>query len=401
MIGEIARREVTVRSRTKAYRVVTVLLVVLAIGASLAVALWPDGSSGPRHVTVGVAAGELRDAADLLGELSAEQLDIEIVGLDDASDIDETLSSGEVDVVLDAGPTVVWYDEVDPALGAVVYAALQQNAVADRSDDLGLTPEQSASLLAPVPVAERFVDAPDEVDDVRVGIAFIGLLVMFLVLQSYGQLVLMGVVEEKSCGVVEILLGHVRPRQLLAGKILGIGALALLQVLIAVVGLIGALLLTEQVDIPTGVWASVPLLVVCMGLGFAFYAVAFATVGSLISRQEDAAQVMVPVALPLIAGYFVGQIVAIDGGGDSVAFRILTLLPPLTPMLVPVRAAHGTIGPVEVAAALAILAASTALLVRLAGRIYEFTLLRSGSRVGWSEALGLILRRPTNGRATG
>jgi hypothetical protein len=88
--------------------------------------------------------------------------------------------------------------------------------------------------------------------------------------------------------VVEILVSHVRPSALLSGKVLGPGILAIAQMLIFVLGLVIGLLLVEDVSIPGSVWATVPLSVVTFLLGFGFYATAFAAVGSMVSRQEDA-----------------------------------------------------------------------------------------------------------------
>jgi len=97
---------------------------------------------------------------------------------------------------------------------------------------------------------------------------------------------------------------------------------------------------------------------------------------------------MMPVFGPLMVGYFVGQS-AIFGSADSLLVRVLTWFPLTSPMLLPVRVARDAIGSVEVAISLGLLALGTYLLFRLAGRLYEFTLLRTGSRVGWGELIRL------------
>ena len=97
---------------------------------------------------------------------------------------------------------------------------------------------------------------------------------------------------------------------------------------------------------------------------------------------------MMPVFVPIMAGLFVGQ-AAIAGNAESTLVRILTLFPPTAPMLLPVRVARDAIAPWEVALSLGLLALGVWLLIRIAGRVYEFTLLHTGPRVGWDQLLRL------------
>lgn len=103
----------------------------------------------------------------------------------------------------------------------------------------------------------------------------------------FGMYVAMGVVEEKSSRVVELLLSTLRPLQLLWGKIIGIGAVGLLQLAAYGVVGVGAALATDTLTITgtaLGVFASTLGWFV---LGFAFFAVLYAAAGSMVSRQED------------------------------------------------------------------------------------------------------------------
>ena len=89
-----------------------------------------------------------------------------------------------------------------------------------------------------------------------------------------------------------------------------------------------------------------------------------------------------------MVGYFVGQ-TAVFGNAESLLVKILTWFPLTAPMLLPVRVARGAIGPGEIAISLGLLALGVYLLFKLAGRVYEFTLLRTGTRVGWGELIRL------------
>ena len=118
-------------------------------------------------------------------------------------------------------------------------------------------------------------------------VAIIGIGVLYGLLILFGQFVAQGVVEEKSSRVVELLLATMKPWQLLAGKIVGLGLLGLAQiVVIAVVGVAGALAF-DLVDIPGELIGTAVSVVLWFVLGYAFYAAIFAVAASLVSRQED------------------------------------------------------------------------------------------------------------------
>ena len=124
-------------------------------------------------------------------------------------------------------------------------------------------------------------------------------------LAIYGQWVLAGVVEEKSNRVVELILSTVRPRHLLVGKVVGIGLLGLTQ-LALVAGLAAVLLAAGVYDAPSSLGRSVALVVPWFALGFALYAVAYATAGALAAQQQDANSAGQPVTYTLLAAFFVG-----------------------------------------------------------------------------------------------
>ena len=123
----------------------------------------------------------------------------------------------------------------------------------------------------------------------RPRVAYIGSLLLLMSLAVYGQWVLDGVVEEKSSRVVELILSTVRPRHLLAGKVIGIGLLGFAQ-LALVAGLAAVLLVAGVFDAPSSLGGSVALVIPWFALGFALYAVAYAVAGALASRQQDASR---------------------------------------------------------------------------------------------------------------
>ena len=207
-----------------------------------------------------------------------------------------------------------------------------------------------------------------------------GLILLFVLLSQYGTWIMLGVVEEKSSRVVEVLLATLRPRQLLAGKVVGIGAVALIQatlILAVALGLsaaVGSDLLHG--GNPTNVLATVLWLI----LGYAFYCWVYAAAGSLATRQEHIQTLAFPLQLPLLLGY-VTSLTAVTTGHASAFVQVLAYLPPTSPFAMPVLVALDQVAWWQFAIAVVVSLVSTVAVARLAATIYVRAILRTGQRV--------------------
>ena len=189
-----------------------------------------------------------------------------------------------------------------------------------------------------------------------------------------------GVVEEKNSRVAEVILATVRPRHLLAGKVIGIGLLGLAQ-LTLVAGLAAALLTAGVFDTPAGLGGSVALVIPWFALGYALYAVAYATAGALASREQNADTAGQPVAYTLVAVYFVGYM-ALASDPDGLLANLLTVFPLSAPLVLPARSVLVGVPLWEHVLAVVLVLGTTYALVHLAGRVYGHGLLHSGPRLG-------------------
>jgi ABC-2 type transport system permease protein len=208
--------------------------------------------------------------------------------------------------------------------------------------------------------------------------------VLYSLLILFGQFVAQGVVEEKASRVVELLLATMKPWQLLAGKILGLGLLGLAQiVVIAVVGVAGALSF-DLVDIPGELIGTAVSVVAWFVLGYAFYAAIFAVGASLVSRQEDLGSVLMPTTLVLVLAFVVG--IQASANPDGTLAVVTSYLPGLSQMVMPVRQAAGNVALWEIVLAVLLMLAAIALVVRLGGRVYAGALLRTSGRTKLREA---------------
>ena len=209
---------------------------------------------------------------------------------------------------------------------------------------------------------------------------------LFFQIFSYGIAVAIGVVEEKSSRVVELLLPTVHPRQLLAGKVLGIGAVGLLQLSLFAAFGIGVALLADAVDVSSP--ALVGIVAASVGwflLGYAFFAFVYGATGSLVSRQEEVQSATAPVSMLGFAAYFATVYAAQDLSAAWVGW--LSYVPPFSTLLMPVQMATGEVGWAGVALAAALMIAATVALAWLGSVIYERSVLRLGARARILEVL--------------
>jgi ABC-2 type transport system permease protein len=380
LVRLVAGREISARVRDKNFIISSVVIIVLLLGSlALQVALG-SGSDATRIGVVG-DAGELRPALEAQGE--ALGVEVTVVELDGEAAVRTAVADGEVDGVLLAdgagGPELLVEQSAGGSLQAVVQGAVAQLALADQLAAAGIT-----SLDLPEVVVTALDPEADE-DGQRVIVAMIGVGVLYGLLVLFGQFVAQGVVEEKSSRVVELLLATMRPWQLLAGKILGLGLLGLAQMVLIVVVGVGGALAFDIVDVPGGLVGTAVPVVAWFVLGYAFYASIFAVAASLVTRQEDLNTVVMPTILVLVVAFVVGIQAAADP--DGTLATVTSYVPGLSPLVMPVRQAAGNVAAWEIALSVAFMLVAIALVVRLGGRVYAGALLRTGGRTKIREAL--------------
>jgi ABC-2 type transport system permease protein len=379
LVRLVAGREVSTRIRDKGFLVGSAVLVVLIVGMlGFQVAV----NSGGDSTTVGVVGGSpaVTDALEAQGESLGT--DVSVVGYDDEGTARRAVEDGDVDAALlspsGAQPELL-VEKDGGAAETLVQGAVQGMAVTQQLADAGV------QLESPPQVDVVALDPDADADTEAAVVALVGVVVLYSLLILFGQFVAQGVVEEKSSRVVELLLATMRPWQLLAGKILGLGLLGLGQMLvIAVIGVAGALAF-DVVDLPGRLIGTVVTVVAWFVLGYAFYASVFAAAASLVSRQEDLASVITPASLLLVVGFVISIQAAQDPTGTL--STVTSFVPGLSPLVMPVRQAAGGAEWWEVVVSVVLMLVAIAAIVRVGGRIYSGALLRTGGKVKLREAL--------------
>ena len=372
----VTKREFWVRLRDRGFLISTAITVVVLSGFIVASAV--GGGSTPSF-RLGVVDGRDRLIGDTARATAGGAATLEIVPLGDRAEAEREVRSGELDGAVVEGQLVV-KTEVPAPLGEIVREAQRRQAIREQLSEAGIEPGEIDVVLAPViPDPEPLEEPPSSARRLNSSVAFVALLLLYGQLFGYGVWVASGVVEEKTTRVVEVLLSAIRARHLMAGKVLGIGLLGLLQ--LACIGTI-ALTLSLALDVLNVPGQAILTLLVTLfwfALGFGFYASLFAVAGALVSRMEELQNAIVPLNLVILGSFFLS--IAAVNDPDSTLARVASLVPLSAPFAMPPRIALGAATVPEAIASVALLLGATALAIPLAGRLYAGAILRIGARV--------------------
>ena len=290
--------------------------------------------------------------------------------------------------------------------------ALRQTTLAQRLEQATLNPALVDSLtrsrleLQSEPLTEkgRGSDASRQANLMfAVAVAF--LLYMSMIL--YGQLVMRGVLEEKSTRVAEVVVSSVSPETLLAGKVIGVGAVGLTQQIIWVIGTVYvgsyvAPILARMAPSTNAATAGTPgaaglgamsmpdihiasllLILLFFILGYGVYSSLYAAVGASVNSEQEAQQALAPILVLIIASAIFIQPVMLNP--TSTLARAASMFPFSAPIIMPLRMSLVPIPPWEMAVAIVGLAVAFVAVILLAARIYRVGLLMYGKRPTFRE----------------
>lgn len=424
----IIRREFNERVRKKSFIITTILTPILLVGIMVVPALMMNlGSDKPKDVIVvdesGLVSPKLTDEGTLrfrpsdrtLEEIRSEKPEvfgILVVGADvlanprnvvlytyESSTVTlEEAIKGQIEQILQNEKLKAYnIEDLDRIMAEVnTPVTLQTRQISDSGED-----RDSSSVLS------------------MIGAYLFGFLIYFFVF-IYGNMVMQGVIEEKSSKVLEVMVSSVRPYQLMMGKILGIAAVAVTQFVIWVlfIGVVGTVLLNlfagDMVEAATamqsGAAGALPVdasmldpdsaaiiniitdpwyLLKMMGAfivyfigGYLLYAAMFAAVGSAVDNEKDTQNLQMPITLPLVLAFFV-MISTMQDPHSSLAFWF-SMIPLTSPIVMMARIPYGVPG-WEIAVSVAVLYLSFAGIVWLAAKIYRVGIFMYGKKPTFAE----------------
>jgi ABC-2 type transport system permease protein len=368
-------------SRRKAFLVSTAITVSVVVGGVALAGRAASSSAADPGVAIGVLPGVPVELETQIRVRLAPDTPLQMVSFTNSTDGEAALRDGDISALVVAPRRVLWGPAASSGIVDTVSVAMRAVHLMSVSDDLGLTETDLSRLLAPVEGESIRVEGVDESAQV---VAVITVILMFVAIIAYGQWLAYGVVEEKANRVAEVILGALSPTQVLTAKMMSIGGLGLLQLtIVGGLGLVGVIVFTD-IEVPPLTGAALGWVLVWFLLGYAFYGALYSAAGSLAADTQEAGSAIGPLNLLPGIGYMLG-VISFSAGSDLVA-RILSFIPLWTPLLMPGRVARGSAATWEVALSIALMAAATLVMVRVASRVYLGGITQATRTVGWRQA---------------
>lgn len=425
----VIKREFTEMVRTKAYVLGTLLgPVIIAAFIGVPVLFLRAGGGGERHVRVldatGTAVGqEIAAGLDATSAAGAERggmggsrFTAEVVDVSgtaegarraareevsrDGSELDGFLylAPGFMDTgrALYEGRNATSMLQMEQLNGLVTQAVRTR-----RLNEAGVDPQVLAQVLRPVRIDARKPGEEDEGGSEAETAFLVGVLMamaIYFAVVLFASSVMRGVLEEKRDRIVEVLLSSIRARHFVYGKVLGIGAASLLQMLVwvgfaAVALTVGPRVATQAgIDLPAlpDIPASVALVFLFFfSTGFLLYAALFGAAGAIATTDQEANQLQFPVTIPLLIGFFMMYTLMADA--DSTMAVVGSIIPFTSPMVLPMRSMLTDIPAGQYIVAVILMLATVWALMAAAAKIYRIGVLSTGKKPTLKE-LGRWLR---------
>jgi ABC-2 type transport system permease protein len=362
----VTRREVVSRITDKSFLIGTVLMVAMLVGF-IGFTAWQDEKTD--NVTLAATPDSVAMATAIAD--SAPDVDdkvaVQVVEVDDESAAEAALKEEDVDAWLhptDDGWQLTSESSEQGSLTDVTRVVVRQQVLADNAASVGSTVED---LEAGSTVGTDFLRGDAEKAGVAEAVGFVFVFLFYFAALIFGMQLASSVIEEKQSRIVEIIAAAIPLRHLLAGKVLGNTALAMIQLLIyLVVGLVGLSFTPYKSYVPA-LSGPTAWFIGFFFAGFIALACLWAVAGSLASRTEDLQATSTPLTMLMLVMFFGG--ISLDGRGQVIASFLAGGVEWWEPLL-----------------ALGLLAVFAALTVMVGERLYRRALLQTGGRVSLRQA---------------
>ncbi|HEY5304817.1 MAG TPA: ABC transporter permease [Acidimicrobiales bacterium] len=379
-VGLVMSRELRERIRGRFYLFGTAIILLVIAAAIVIPVVHRSKAQSETIGVVGVLPATTKSSVVALGHDYGAK--VRFVTESNLADAKSNVAAGSIDFALVDGRELVVntrFSASDTSKTANVVNAIATQLGDERALAAAHLSVQQAGILAragPLPTVALHHGATKGVN----ATSLIGVILIFIMLSQYNTWLLVGVMEEKSSRVIEVLLAAVRPVKLLSGKVLGIGLAALLQASVVVAF---ALILSKAVGSnllhgtgPQEIIATLVWLV----LGYALYCWLYAAAGSMAERQDQVQSLALPLSLPLIVGYVV-SLTAASSGSPSLLLKIFAFIPFTAPFAMTVLVGFGAVIWWQFATSVAITLVTIYGVARFATAIYRRAILKTGSRV--------------------
>jgi ABC-2 type transport system permease protein len=408
-VWAIVRREFIERVRTKWFLISTVLGPVFMIAVTVLPALLTTRTGRVNTVVLvdegsGALAQRLRTQLDKSGRFSVLPLDADPDRHQAVRDsLTREVQGQAIDGFLSVSGATVEAGAVEyrgrnvSSLRdmATLESVLRQAILVERLNRRGIDPALVQEAQARINLRTLRISRRGATGESGQATFFLGYsvgLVLYIVILLYGVNVMRSVLQEKQDRIIEILVSSLRPFQLMAGKVIGVGGVGLFQFGIWTVAgylmvhyrtrILGLFGVSPQavgsIQLPALGASLVGVAMAYFLLGYLLYSALFAVVGASCNTDSEAQQAQQPVMMLLVAALLLLFPVLNEPGGR---LAVVTSMVPLSaPIIMPIRVAASDVPASEIGLSVAITAATSLLVVWGSARIYRIGILMYGKR---------------------
>ena len=400
----IAKREYLERIRTKGFLIATILIPLLMGGFVFGAGYMGANAKSDSHIAI--VTGNPALGNDLQHELSSgkdSHMNAELVLTSGAGSLAQAtatqaqrLKSKGIDgflveqspVLAGDRPHFTWFGHAaDIATKSTVTDAIRTVQLREGLTNTGMTATQAERLMTPVQLEEGGNG------DTRTAFyaAYLLFFLMYMVIMLYGMNVARSIIEEKTSRVFEVLLATVKPDQVLAGKILGVGSVGITQILIWLAAGI-SLGSSQLIAAKLGGHAALSIspvqaifFVLYFIFGFLMYSSIAAALGAMTNSEQELQQLNMFLVLPLAVCMLMLPVIIVNP--NSTLSRVVSLIPFCTPLLMNFRVSLAMPSPVEIAASFVLMSATILAIIWVSSRIYRVGILMYGKKPNLPEIM--------------
>ncbi|HET9698881.1 MAG TPA: ABC transporter permease [Terriglobales bacterium] len=396
----VIRREYIERVRAKSFLISTLLIPAFIYAVTvLPTQLATRKASSKLHLAIATSNARTGEAIanQLRSVTSGNKYQVDVKTADDPqlrANLRSQVESGAIDGYLWLTDDAISQGKVEYAASSTsdfvqigeLHSAVNTGVTRARLAERGVSPDDAEKMLKRVDVDTVEIKGGQEKKGPGEGKFFAGFAVammLYFMLIFHGMAVMRSVLEEKTSRVMEVMLSSVNAKDLMAGKIIGVGAVGLTQTAIWVIlGLAGSSPmfaasknLREIIASSSGLLIWLPVYFV---LGFLLYSGLYAALGAAVNSDQEAQQLQFFVTMPLIIPIVIMTMIIRQP--DSTASFWLSMVPFFSPILMTIRIAMHTPPVWQIALSVAILLVTMYLILSITSRIYRVGILMYGKR---------------------
>ncbi|MEO7269053.1 MAG: ABC transporter permease [Knoellia sp.] len=376
----VARREIITKLTDRAFIIGTLSLIGILAAVLGIQAFAANRATEYAVVTSSSAAHQMAERVKTVTEADDDKTKVILSEVSDDRGATSAVRDGDADMWLhevDGGWVLTGDSEVSGDLTTAATTAIRDATLRTNAAEAGTSAE---ALQRGSDVSTALLGGDADRAGVAQVVGFALAMLFYLASFTFGLALANSVVEEKASRIVEIITTKISVRELLAGKVMGNLALALAQMaLFVAVGLIG-LTFTDYDRFVPAISGAVGWFTVFFVVGFGLLACLWAVAGALASRTEDVQSTSAPLTMLTMAVFFAALLV------DGTAKSVLSFVPPFSAVLMPIRVLEGSAPWWQALVALAILLATAGLVVQVAARLYQRSLLQTQGRLSLRQA---------------